>query len=334
MYREFDLIDRIHEVFSVPEGVTVGIGDDCAVLDPGRFDLVTTDTVVEGVHFRRDFSSAEEIGWKALAVCLSDIAAMGGGPGAFFLNLVLGPNDDEAFVDGLIAGMKAASDELAPRSFEVGAAGGDTTSTKGPTVISITLMGEASPAGAVLRSGAVPGDRVILLGPTGLAAAGLAILEGDLDVDPTDFEELLAAHRRPRPRSKEGALLGLYGIPSAMVDISDGLGQDLGHILERSKVGAWIHTHNIPIHPALARLGEETGVDVFPFVIGGGDDYELLMTVPPSRMPKLWDLARRYEWDIHDIGEIRSPTEGLNIVDVHGTSIDIPSMGYQHFEGS
>lgn len=334
MYREFDLIHRIQAIFPVPEGVTVGIGDDCAVLDPGRFDLVTTDTLVEGVHFRRDLSSAEDIGWKSLAVCLSDIAAMGGGPGAFFLNLVLGPRDDEAFVDGLIAGMKSACDELVPQNFEVAAAGGDTTATTGPTVISITLMGEASPAGAVLRSGAVPGDRIVLFGPTGLAAAGLAILSGQIDVDPADYEELLAAHRRPQPRGRAGALVGLYGIPSAMIDISDGLGQDLGHILARSEVGAWIQAHHLPIHPALARLQLETGVEIMPYMLGGGDDYELLMTVPPARMPKLWDLARRCQWDVYDIGEVRSPTEGLNIVDGQGAPIRVPSMGYQHFEGS
>jgi thiamine-monophosphate kinase len=334
MYREFDLIERIAALFPTPEGVTVGIGDDCAVLDPGRFDLVTTDTIVENIHFRRDLSSAEDIGWKALAVNLSDIAAMGGGPGAVFLNLVLGPDADEAFVDGLLTGMKQACDELAPENFEVAIAGGDTTATTGPTMISMTVMGESSPAGAVLRTGAVPGDRIVLLGATGLARAGLALLTGEVDADPNAFPELVAAHRRPRPRTREGAIVGLYGIPSAMIDISDGLGQDLGHIMRRSKVGAWVQTHHLPIHPALQRLRDQTGIALLPWMLGGGDDYELLMTIPPARMPGLWDLARRCRWDVFDIGEVRAPSEGLNIVDGHGAPIDVPSLGYQHFEGS
>src|SRR5690554_1651016 len=168
MYDEFELIERIATVFPTPEGVTLGIGDDCAILDPGRFDLVTTDTLVEGVHFRRDFSSPQDIGWKALASSLSDIAAMGGGPGAFFLNLTLGPNDDKTFVDGLLEGMRQAAEALTPNGFEVSVGGGDTTSTSGPTVVTVTLLGESSPAGPVTRSGAFPGDRIIVLGEMGI----------------------------------------------------------------------------------------------------------------------------------------------------------------------
>jgi len=166
MYAEFELIDRIAARFSSAEGVTVGIGDDGAVIDPGRFDLVTTDTMVEGVHFRRDWSSAEDIGWKLMATNLSDIAAMGGGPGVAFLNLTL-PHDEQAsFVDGLLEGLALAIEALVPPSFTVSIAGGDVTSTFGPAVLTLTLMGESSPAGPVLRQGAVPGDRIVLFGHT------------------------------------------------------------------------------------------------------------------------------------------------------------------------
>ena len=140
MYDEFELIERIAAMFETPEGLTLGIGDDCAILDPGRFDLVTTDTLVEGVHFRTEWSSPEDIGWKAVAVCMSDIAAMGGGPGAFFLNLSLGPAADTAFVDGLLDGIRAACNELTPESFEVAAGGGDITASPGPTVITIFVI--------------------------------------------------------------------------------------------------------------------------------------------------------------------------------------------------
>jgi thiamine-monophosphate kinase len=332
MYDEFELIDRIAALFATPEGLTLGIGDDCAILDPGRFDLVTTDTLVEGVHFETGWSSPADIGWKSVAVSMSDIAAMGGGPGAFFLNLSLGPDADEMFVDGLLNGMKAACDELTPDSFEVAVGGGDVTSSPGPTVITVTLLGEASPAGPVTRSGALPGDRIALLGPTGAAAAGLSLLRGELDAAPDSYPALVEAHCRPRPRVKEGALLGLYGVPSALIDVSDGLVQDLGHILERSGVGATLETHNVPRHPELARLADNANVDVLPWILGGGDDYELIIIVPPARMTKLWDLARRHDWDVLDIGEIRSPEEGMRVLAPDGTPIEPSTLGgFRHF---
>ena len=332
MYDEFALIERIASAFETPEGLTLGIGDDCAILDPGRFDLVTTDCLVEGVHFDRRWSSANDIGWKSIAVCMSDIAAMGGGPGAFFLSLALGPDADEAFVDGFIDGLVAACDELTPEAFQVAAGGGDISSSPGPTVITITMLGEASPAGPVTRSGALPGDRIALLGPTGAAAAGLSLLRGELDVVASNYEDLLTTHRRPTPRVKEGALLGLYGVPSAMIDVSDGLAQDLGHILRRSNVGASIETHNLPRHHDLLRLSEDCGLDILPLMLGGGDDYELIIVTPPARMTKLWDLARRHDWDVFDIGEIRGAEEGLRVLAADGKPLELQTTGYRHFD--
>lgn len=332
MYSEFELIQKIADVFETPEGLTLGIGDDCAILDPGRFDLVTTDTLVEGVHFDRSWSTAADIGWRSLATSLSDIAAMGGGPGAFFLNLTLGPKDDEAFVDGLILGLREACEQLSPEGFEVAVGGGDVTRTHGPTVITVTLLGEASPAGPVTRSGALPGDRIALLGSTGRAAAGFHLLSGELEVaDISLYEGLLRAHRRPMPRVHEGALLGLYGVPSALIDVSDGLLSDLRHILDRSGVGASIETHNLPRDAELARLADEVEIDMLDYLLAGGDDYELVIVSPPARMTKLWDLARRYEWDVYDIGEIRSQEEGLRVLAPDGSEIKREFRGFEHF---
>ena len=330
---EFELIAHIKEVFETPEGVTLGVGDDCAVLDPGRFDLVTTDTMVEGVHFERGWSSPEDIGWKALATNLSDIAAMGGGPGVFFLNLCIPEDEEVEMIKEILQGMRLAASELVPSSFQVSVGGGDITRTPGPLVISITLLGEASPAGPLTRKGAVPGDRVIVLGFLGCAAAGLALLAGELDADPDDYPELLRAHRRPAPRIHVGAMLGLHGIPSSMIDISDGLAQDLGHILAASGVGAAIETHSLPRHPELLALSEACGADLLPLMLAGGDDYELLMSVPPARMPKLWELARRFHWDVYDIGEVRDAQEGLRLLDPMGEPITLDVAGYQHFAG-
>lgn len=330
MYDEFELIDRITKLFDPPEGLTLGIGDDCAILDPGRFDLVTTDTLVEHVHFERHWSSASDIGWKAITTSMSDIAAMGGGPGAFFLNLSLPVDTDEMFIDGMLEGMLEACTQLVPDAFQVSVGGGDVTSSPGPIVVTVTMLGEASPAGPVTRSGALPGDRITLLGPTGSAAAGLDLLRGVLDIAPDTFAPLLEAHRRPQPRVREGALLGLYGVPSAMIDVSDGLAQDLSHILRRSNVGATIETHHLPRDPDLLRLADQTDIAVLDYLLGGGDDYELLIVTPPARMTKLWDLARRYDWDVYDIGEIRAPEEGLRILDPHGAPLPVPP-GFRHF---
>ena len=328
---EFELIEKIKALSSGSEGVTVGIGDDAAVLDPGRFDLVTTDTLVEGVHFDLSYFTPFDVGWKAVAVSLSDIAAMGGGPGVLFLNLAIPRGSNEALLDGLLDGMSQALKELVPRSFQVCIGGGDTTSTRSDLVVTTTLLGESSPAGPQLRSGAVPGDRVVVLGPLGLSAAGLDLLSrGDRDAIES-FPALSAAHLRPRPRVYEGGVLGLYGIPSAMLDVSDGFLQDLSHILSASGVGASIESHGLPRHEELERYAQRRGVPELDWILSGGEDFELLFTVPPSRMPKLWELARRYEWDVFDVGEIRARAEGLRLLGSGGEVMKLPErLGYTH----
>ncbi len=345
MYREQELIRKIMELFPTPDGVRLGIGDDCAVLDRERFDLVTTDSLVEGVHFRRDWSEPEDIGWKILARCISDIAAMGGKPGVFFLNLVLGPGDDRAFVDGLLAGMKAASVELGGASDGVGqgvrvsTAGGDVSATRGPTVIAMMLLGSSPASGPVLRSGALPGDKIVLLGPTGLSGAAVDLLSGRFAAagvagEAERYPALVGAHRRPRPRALAGALLGERAIPSAMIDVSDGLARDLMHILARSAVGARVELEKLPKHEELARLEAETGADVLQYMLAGGDDYELLMTVAPENMVELLTLAGAQGWTVYEIGEVLDEVQGLQFVDGQGVVRDLQSAGYQHFEAS
>lgn len=336
MYQELDLIEKIKGLFPTPAGVTLGIGDDCAILERGRFDLVTTDSLVENVHFRRDWSCAEDIGWKIVARCISDIAAMGGQPGAFFLNLILGSGDDRVFVDGLLQGMHLASCELTRglrvRDVQVSVVGGDVSATSGPTVLAMMLLGSSPEAGAVLRSGARAGDRIVLLGPTGLSGAAVDLLSGKIAADPDDYPELLAAHRRPRPRAGMGALLGERGLPSAMIDLSDGLARDLMHILAKSEVGARIELEKLPRHAALERLAKETATDILPYILAGGDDYELLMAMDPSRMAELVEVAGAEGCDVYDIGEILDAQAGLKFVDSSGEELVLESVGYQHFE--
>ena len=333
MTSEFELVDQLRELFSVPEGVAVGIGDDAAVLEPGRFDLVTMDTLVEGVHFRTDWSEPEEIGWRALAANLSDVAAMGGGPGAFFLSLALPEPLDAQWVQRLCEGMKEAAAALVPQSFEVSAGGGDLSSSPGPAVISITLLGEASPAGPVLRRGAVPGDRIVVLGTPGQAEAGIAVL-ASAELAAEDFPRSVQAYQQPRPQVHAGGLLGLYGVPSAMIDTSDGLLQDLTHILQASRVGARVDSYQLRIPPELVEL-EEAGVGrALDWVLTGGEDFCLILTVPPARMPKLWDMARDRDWVVQDFGEIRAPEEGLQVLGLDGEPLELEKSGFRHFEES
>lgn len=336
--RELEIIARLADRAKTVEGVHLGIGDDTAILEPGRFDLVTVDAMVEGVHYKPAFSSPEAVGWKLLSRCLSDVAAMGGAPGPYFLSMSLGADTPDDFVDGMADGMESAAAELVPAGFETGLVGGDTSRSPGPTVLSMTLMGESPPAGAITRAEATPGDRVYLIGQVGLAAAGLALLEsvgGAVDAlsGPELWATAIEAHRRPRAMVREGALLGLHGVPSALIDVSDGLAGDLRHILERSHVGARIALDRLPIDADLQDLADKLGVPVLDWVLGGGDDYALLAVVTPERAVHLWELAKDYSFEVHDIGEIRGEQEGLSVVDASGDPIPLTRSGYEHRVG-
>jgi len=333
--KELEIIARLAKRAQAVEGVRLGIGDDTAILEPGRFDLVTVDAMVESIHYRPEFSPPEAVGWKLLARSLSDIAAMGGAPGPYFLCMSLSPHVERDFIDRLMDGMQAAAKEMVPAGFETGLVGGDTSRTTGPTVLSMTLLGESPPAGAVTRAEATPGDRICLIGNVGLAAAGLALLkspataasEGSLEAT---RNAAIQAHKYPQALVREGALLGLHGLANALIDVSDGLAGDLRHILSRSAVGARVYLDRIPISVELRRLAAEFDVSVLDWVLGGGDDYALVAIVGPERTVQLWKLAEDHDFVVHDIGEIRDKQEGLSIIDAAGAPIKLESFGYEH----
>jgi thiamine-monophosphate kinase len=269
---EFELIGRIHEraragLGAPPEGQT-WIGDDAAVLEGGL--LVATDTLVEGVHARLDWCGPEAFGWKALAVNLSDVAAMGGEPVAAVVALTLPPGSGD-LGDGVMAGLlDAATTHRCP------VVGGDTTS--GPAlVVTVTVLGRAPATGAVLRSGGRPGDAVMVTGPLGgPAVAVAALLEGTAPAAAS-----AARLHRPVPRLAEGALAAGAGA-TAMIDVSDGLAADVGHICERSGTGVELHGGSIPLGPG-ASLAD---------ALGGGDDYELVVCAPdPTRVAGAFTAA-------------------------------------------
>lgn len=270
---EFGLIERIRARFPAPHGVT-GIGDDCAVMkQEGILDsLVSTDMLVEGTHFLREDIPAFDLGWKSAAVNLSDIAAMGGKPTGTFLSLALPADLPVAWMDAFLDGYAEIS-----KCFDVPLLGGDTTSSPDRICINVTVLGECPYGRSRLRSGAAVDDLICVTGPLGDSAAGLkAILEG-VECD-ADVQALINRHYRPMPRVAEGQELRLNLGVHAMMDISDGIGSDLQHILDASEVDAQIDKNALPLSLALKRVCARQGWDPVALALGGGEDYELLFT--------------------------------------------------------
>ncbi len=316
---EFQLIERLRELSTQPrEDVRLGIGDDAALLTvpPGQELAVAIDTLVEGVHFPRG-TAAADIGWKALAVNLSDLAAMGARPAWALLALTL-PDADAAFVEGFAQGFA----ELA-RPHRLALVGGDTT--RGPLCISVAVHGFVPPGEALRRSGARVGDAVLVTGTLGDAAAGLHGLQAHAgDGDGREF--LQARLNRPTPRLATGT--ALRGQASACVDISDGLLADLGHICAASGVGAEIEAARLPRSPALLGLYDEA--TALRFALAGGDDYELCFTVPAAHLTRVQADLARLGCGVTRIGRIVEGS-GVRVRAADGTVVPDGRSGWEHF---
>lgn len=314
---EFDIIARYFENQRVNRNdVALGVGDDCALLRvPEGMELaVSLDTMVEGRHFPEG-TAAGAIGHKALAVSLSDLAAMGAEPAWATLSLSLPEPEPEwlkAFAEGLFG--------LAER-FEVQLVGGDTV--RGPLVVTTQLHGFVPVGRALRRSGASPGDLIYVSGSPGDAGLGLALRQGSAEAGPEDRNYLCGRLDYPEPRVAVGR--GLLGLASAAVDISDGLLADLGHILERSSAGARVDVENLPISEVLRRVaGEERAVEL---ALSAGDDYELCFTVPSERADEVAALP----FPATCIGVIERDF-GLRTFR-NGKPYHLARRGYDHFRG-
>ena len=311
---EFGLIGRIRERFSAPEGVT-GIGDDCAVIPQrsGRDTLVSTDMLIEGTHFLRADIPPFRLGWKSAAVNISDIAAMGGSPTATFLSVALPADLEAGWMEEFLRGYA----ELSER-FGTALLGGDTTASPDRICINVAVLGECPSGSARLRSMACVGDLICVTGCLGDSAGGLkAILEG-VERD-ADVQALIDRHYLPLPRVQEGLRLAATPGVHAMMDISDGIGSDLSHILEASSLGAVIDVPSLPLSPALRRVCTRHGWDAFQLAAGGGEDYELLFTCTPET-EKVLDIPH------HVIGRC-TQGDGTTAWRGAGTSI----CGFDHF---
>lgn len=332
---ELGLIRRLRAGEGSPRpGVLTGIGDDTAVLEvpSGRLLLATTDLVAEDVHFRRASSSFQDIGWKALAVNLSDIASMGGVPRWALVALALPADAESDEVDALYEGLRAAA---APH--DVAVVGGDTSASRSGWVIAVTLLGEHASTPR-LRSMARPGDVIAVTGSLGRSAAGLAVLEpgraGILEaLAPSAREEITRAHRRPEARVAEGRWLGAQSAIHAMMDASDGLASDLGHICRESRVQARVSIDRVPISPAVRDAAQLIGRDPRDWATSGGEDYELIVTCEASAAPALADgLMRATGTRLTAIGEI-APREPRVVWLADDGSEASVAAGYEHFRG-
>jgi len=274
---EFGFIDRLRPLFPAPDGVT-GIGDDCAVLPQcsGRDTLVSTDMLIEGTHFLRDDIPPYRLGWKSAAVNISDIAAMGGRPTATFLSVALPPDLKAGWMDAFLQGYADVS-----RRFGAALLGGDTTASPDRICINVAVLGECPSGTARLRGDARPGDRICVTGTLGDSAGGLKAILEKLERN-ADVQALIDRHYLPVPRVPEGLRLAATPGVHAMMDISDGIGSDLGHILDASGTGAVIDTASLPLSDALRRVCARHGWDPTALAIGGGEDYELLFTCTPE----------------------------------------------------
>ena len=321
--REDELVAAIRRITGDGPDVVVGIGDDAAVVRPGAGELVlTTDVLVEGVHFDAASVGARDLGAKALAVNVSDVAAMGASPRWATLGLVTRRDVDPGWLVELAGGMKDASDEYA-----LSLVGGD-LSRGDEVVLSVTVAGEVAPGRAVLRSGARAGDRILVTGQLGAPGGGLLLERaGDPALLGNDWARaLLRAHLRPVARVTEGLTLAGAGA-SAMMDVSDGLLLDLSRLCSASDVGAVLNLNAVPVSGDLEPLVEAVGVDARDLALAGGEDYELLATLRSDAVAGvLATFTERFGLRLTDIGEI---VEGSGIHDMDGLPLE--PAGWDHF---
>ena len=327
---EAAVIERIlRRTPAPPDWVPTGIGDDAAVVEPARgtLDVVTTDTLVEGVHFDRAFVSAADVGHRTLAVNLSDLAAMGATPRVAVLSLVLPGTLAATDLDGTIEGLLA----LAARH-GVSLVGGNVTRTSGPLVLGVTAVGAVRRRRVLTRDGGRPGDELWVTGAVGAAAAGLAALRQEPAAEPAsgaDLEDCIERYRRPEPRVRIGTLLGRNRVARAAIDLSDGLADGLRQLARASGLGAVVDAAAIPVHPGARRWFGRDGADPVEAALRGGDDYELLIAVPRRRRRALRMLARLFRGvPVTRIGELtKSPDLVLRTAD---GDRPVPA-GYEHF---
>jgi thiamine-monophosphate kinase len=332
------LLRHLAQRIPLGPGVRIGPGDDAAVVETGALTVITTDSMVEGVHFRREWSPPELIGRKALSVNVSDVAAMAAAARYATVSLCLTPQTTLGFVDALYDGLLGRASECG-----VALVGGNLAASESALVVDVTLLGAADRL--LLRSGAQPGDLVVVTGRLGASAAGLQCLRGGARIDAEgrlvsmgQWSEALAepvrhclrAHLDPEPPIALGRALAEHDLAHAAMDLSDGLSADLLTLCEASGASAWVEPDGVPVDPAAAALEKEGMRDGFSLALHGGEDYQLLLAVPRENVPALRELAAVWTLPISVVGEFAPGPPGVSLR--FGASLKrLKPRGHDHF---
>ncbi len=324
-------IGLIRDRFPASPSLAVGIGDDAAVVVPerGALEILTTDALVEGVHFDLAYSTLVDVGAKAVAVNVSDVASMGGTPRLGLLSLMLPGWVTVGDLEDLLDGVAAMARETG-----VTLAGGNMTRSPGPLIVDVTLTGAARPRRFLTRAGGKPGDSLFVTGAVGAAAAGLGWLRargpaGPGDPDDPGLADCVRRHRRPEPRARLGSILGRMRAASACMDLSDGLADAVTQLASSSGTGARIDAASLPIPLAARRFFESRSLDPVVQALTGGDDYELLFAVPPRRKGRLRTVVQQSRGiPVTRIGEL---TDTPPIVLVRNGADEPMPEGFTHF---
>lgn len=304
------LVRHLRARIPLGDGVQVGPGDDAAAVETGPVTLVTTDALVEGIHFQRDWTPPQLLGRKALTVNLSDIAAMAGVPRYATVSLCLPPDVPLSFVEGLYDGLLERAAETG-----VSVVGGNISATTGPVIVDLALFGHGDRL--LKRSGAMPGDLVVVTGALGAASAGLQFLMAGARIEHVGASpegewggakasallHCLRAQLDPTPPLAFARALAEHDVVHAVMDISDGLSGDLFTLCQESDVSAWLDPATIPVDACAAELEKEGGTDGFSLALHGGEDYQLLLAVPPGAMEALREVAVVWDLPVTPVGE-------------------------------
>lgn len=338
---EVPLIEKIRKLvdFRVDDAtihnqLVAGIGDDAAVFKPtpGRMQLLTTDLLVEGIHFDLTFTSLKHLGWKALAASISDIAAMGGSPRYALVSLCLPQKISVEMIEEFYTGMSFAC-----KKYSLLVAGGDTSASLANMLISVTLSGEAEEEAVVYRSGAKAGDYLCVTGHLGASLAGLKVLQREKQRyrDAPDqfkpnlerYAPALEKHLMPRPRLDLARILTRDVRIHAMIDVSDGLATEVHHLCRESGTGALVYEHNLPVVTVTQGIAAELSQSPTDFALFGGEEYELLFTIDEKEFERLDRLTN----DVTIVGRMTEAEKGINLVRENGEQVPLNPGGWDHF---
>jgi thiamine-monophosphate kinase len=327
---EFGLINILSRKLPDTSNMVIkGIGDDTAVVKPhaGKLMLLTTDMIIEEVHFSLRYASFESVGWKALAVNVSDIAAMGGTPSSAVVSIGIPEGMEVKQIERIYIGLSDCA-----REYGVDIVGGDTVKSPGGLVINIALTGWVAPDKVLYRSGAQPGDYIMVSGPLGRSVAGLYALNNFLSGNDSEMiREVIAVHLFPRARLKEGRFLAEKGLVTSMNDISDGLASEVIEICQASGAGCELYTERIPYTHGVTEIAAIAGKSPLEWALYGGEDFELVFTVCENRIDAVQAAMDKESCLPSIVGRILPTEEGCSLIEGTARKV-LTAGGYNHFK--